>query len=210
MSVTILITEEQKRRLLSEESGSKLGDVIKQNYEFVKKIVNDSSKQIGINLEFLITWGATIGGFVGPLEDFLSGQYPELSDLEISLILMGVISSYYIDNKTFVTKIYEKIKEEGLIQPFKTVLNKSKELKEVFLEFIGSLGVTLHKVTNIMSYTFIIPLIPMLYNLAKGDPNSVEPLHIAQRLSGFGLLTISGIILKELINKLIKRFQSKS
>jgi hypothetical protein len=210
MSVTILITEEQKRRLLSEESGSKLGDVIKQNYEFVKKIVNDSSKQIGINLEFLITWGATIGGFVGPLEDFLSGQYPELSDLEISLILMGVISSYYIDNKTFVTKIYEKIKEEGLIQPFKTVLNKSKELKEVFLEFIGSLGVTLHKVTNIMSYTFIIPLIPMLYNLAKGDSNSVEPLHIAQRLSGFGLLTISGIILKELINKLIKRFQSKS
>ena len=209
MSVTILITEEQKRRLLSEESGNKLGDVIKQNYEFVKKIVNDSSKQIGINLEFLITWGATIGGFVGPLEDFLSGQYPELSDLEISLILMGVISSYYIDNKTFVTKIYEKIKEEGLIQPFKTVLNKSKELKEVFLEFIGSLGVTLHKVTNIMSYTFIIPLIPMLYNLAKGDSNSVEPLHIAQRLSGFGLLTISGIILKELINKLIKRFRSK-
>lgn len=210
MSVTILITEEQKRRLLSEESGNKLGDVIKQNYEFVKKIVNDSSKQIGINLEFLITWGATIGGFVGPLEDFLAGQYPELSDLEISLILMGVISSYYIDNKTFVTKIYEKIKEEGLIQPFKTVLNKSKELKEVFLEFIGSLGITLHKVTNIMSYTFIIPLIPMLYNLAKGDPNSVEPLHIAQRLSGFGLLTISGIILKELINKLIKRFRSKN
>ena len=210
MSVTILITEEQKRRLLSEESGNKLGDVIKQNYEFVKKIVNDSSKQIGINLEFLITWGATIGGFVGPLEDFLAGQYPELSDLEISLILMGVISSYYIDNKTFVTKIYEKIKEEGLIQPFKTVLNKSKELKEVFLEFIGSLGVTLHKVTNIMSYTFIIPLIPMLYNLAKGDSNSVEPLHIAQRLSGFGLLTISGIILKELINKLIKRFRSKN
>jgi hypothetical protein len=209
MSVTILITEEQKRRLLSEESGNNFGDVIKQNYEFVKKIVNDSSKQIGINLEFLITWGATIGGFVGPLEDFLSGQYPELSDLEISLILMGVISSYYIDNKTFVTKIYEKIKEEGLIQPFKTVLNKSKELKEVFLEFIGSLGVTLHKVTNIMSYTFIIPLIPMLYNLAKGDSNSVEPLHIAQRLSGFGLLTISGIILKELINKLIKRFRSK-
>lgn len=210
MSITILITEEQKRRLLSEESGDNFGDVIKQNYEFIKKIVQDSSKQIGINLEFLITWGASIGGFVGPLEDYLSDRHPELSDLEISLILMGVISSYYIDNKTFVTKIYDKIKEEGLIKPFKTVLKKSKELKEVFLEFIGSLGVTLHKVTNIMSYTFIIPLIPMLYNLAKGGPNSVEPLHIAQRLAGFGLLTISGIILKELINKLIKRFQSKS
>jgi hypothetical protein len=123
---------------------------------------------------------------------------------------MGVIATYYIDNKIFVTKIHNKIKEEGLIKPFKTVLTKSEELKEVFLDFISSLGITLHKVTNIMSYTFIIPLIPMIYNLSKGSPDSVEPSHIAQRLFGFGLLTISGIILKELINKLIKRFRSKS
>jgi hypothetical protein len=123
---------------------------------------------------------------------------------------MGVIATYYIDNKIFVTKIHNKIKEEGLIKPFKTVLTKSEELKEVFLDFISSLGITLHKVTNIMSYTFIIPLIPMIYNLSKGSPDSVEPSHIAQRLYGFGLLTISGIILKELINKLIKRFRSKN
>ena len=74
----------------------------------------------------------------------------------------------------------------------------------------GSLGMTLHKVTNIMSYTFIIPLIPMLYNLGKGDSDSFELSHIAQRLAGFGLLTISGVILKELINKLIKRFRNKN
>jgi hypothetical protein len=207
MSVTILITEHQKRLLLSEESGGKFGDIITQNYEFAKKIIKDSSKQVGINLEFLITWGATIGGFVSPLEDYLAGRYPDLSDLELSLILMGVISSYYVDNKEFVSKIYNKIKEEGLIKPFKSVLKKSDELKRVFLDFIGSLGITLHKVTNIMSYTFIIPLIPMIYNLAKGDPSSVEPSHIVQRLAGFGLLTISGVILKELINKLINRFR---
>jgi hypothetical protein len=110
MSITILITEEQKRKLLSESSVGGLGDIIKQNYEFVKKIIKDSTQQVGINLEFLITWGATIGGFVGPLEDYLAGRHPELSDLEISLILMGVIASYYIDNKTFVTKIIDKIK----------------------------------------------------------------------------------------------------
>ena len=84
-----------------------------------------------------------------------------------------------------------------------------KNLKKTFLDFVGSLGVTLHKVTNIMSYTFIIPIIPMIYNLAKGEPNAVEPSQIAQRLAGFGLLTVSGIVLKQLINKMIKRFQSK-
>jgi hypothetical protein len=210
MSITILISENQKRRILSEASGDNFGDILKQNYEFVKKIIKESSQQIGINLEFLITWGATIGGFVGPLEDYLAGRHPELSDLEISLILTGVIASYYIDNKEYVKKIYSKIKEEGLIKPFKTVLSKSEELKKVFLDFVGSLGVTLHKVTNIMSYTFIIPIIPMIYNLATGEPNSVEPSHIAQRLAGFGLLTVSGIALKQLINKMIKRFQSNT
>ena len=125
MSVTILITEEQKRKLLSEESGNGLGDVIKQNYEFVKKIIKDSTQQVGINLEFLITWGATIGGFVGPLEDYLAGRHPELSDLEISLILMGVISTYYVDNKTFVTKIYNK-KERCVGFYFRIGENKSQ------------------------------------------------------------------------------------
>lgn len=210
MSITILISEDQKRRLLSESSGDRFGDVLKQNYEFIKKIIKESSEQIGLNLEFLITWGATIGGFVGPLEDYLAGRHPELSDLEISLILTGVIASYYIDNKEYVKKIYSKIKEEGLIRPFRTVLSKSEELKKTFLDFVGSLGVTLHKVTNIMSYTFIIPIIPMLYNIANGEPNSVEPSHIAQRLSGFGLLTVSGIVLKQLINKMIRRFQGKN
>jgi hypothetical protein len=209
MSITILISENQKRRILSESSGDRFGDILKQNYEFVKKIIKESSEQIGINLEFLITWGATIGGFVGPLEMYLHGKHPELSDLEISLILTGVIASYYIDNKEYVKKIYSKIKEEGLIRPFRVVLSKSGELKKTFLDFVGSLGVTLHKVTNIMSYTFIIPIIPMIYNLAKGEPNAVEPSQIAQRLVGFGLLTVSGIVLKQLINKMIKRFQSK-
>ena len=208
--MTILISEDQKRRLLSEASGDRLGDILKQNYEFVKKIIKESSEQIGINLEFLITWGATIGGFVGPLEMYLHGKHPELSDLDLSLLLTGVIASYYIDNKEYVKKIHSKIKEEGLIKPFRTVLSKSEELKKTFLEFVGSLGITLHKVTNIMSYTFIIPIIPMLYNIANGEPNAVEPSHIAQRLAGFGLLTVSGIVLKQLINKMIRRFQSKN
>ena len=50
MSITILITEEQKRKLLSESSVGGLGDIIKQNYEFVKKIIKDSTQQVGINL----------------------------------------------------------------------------------------------------------------------------------------------------------------
>lgn len=210
MGITILINENQKRRLILEGSGDFIVETLSKNYEFVKKVIKDSSSQIGLNLEFLVSWGATIGGFVGPLEEFLRGVDPSLSDLEVSLILTGVISSYYLDNKEYVKKIIDTIKEKGLYKPFKKVLTKSKEFKSVFSDFIGSLGITLHKVTNILSYTFILPLLPILYNMVtENNISSSEISDLSKRLIGFGLLTVSGLVLKQLLSKIAKRFKGK-
>jgi hypothetical protein len=210
MGITILINENQKRRLILEGSGDFIVETLSKNYEFVKKVIKDSSSQIGLNLEFLVSWGATIGGFVGPLEEFLRGVEPSLSDLEVSLILTGVISSYYLDNKEYVKKIIDTIKEKGLYKPFKKVLTKSKEFKSVFSDFIGSLGITLHKVTNILSYTFILPLLPILYNMVtENNISSSEISDLSKRLIGFGLLTVSGLVLKQLLSKIAKRFKGK-
>lgn len=210
MAITIIITESQKRRLLNEGGGGgNFSDVIKKNYDLVKDIISKSSSQIGLNLEFLITWGASIGGFVGPLNDFISGQNPDFSDLDISLILTGIIANYYIDNKSLVNKIATTIKERGLTDSFKKYLRKSRELKKVFFQFVESLGITLHKVTNILSYTFILPLLPMLYDMAKTGADSKDIKELIQRLSGFGILTVSGIVLKELITKIVRRFKGK-
>jgi hypothetical protein len=71
MNISILINETQKQRILLESSGGGISDLIKRNYEFTKEILKKSSSQIGINFEFLLTWGASIGGFVGPLNDFI-------------------------------------------------------------------------------------------------------------------------------------------
>lgn len=208
MGITILINENQKRRLILEGSGDFIVETLSKNYDFVKKVIKDSSSQIGLNLEFLVSWGATIGGFVGPLEEFLRGAEPSLSDLEVSLILTGIISSYYLDNKEYVKKIIDTIKEKGLYKPFKKVLTKSKEFKSVFSDFISSLGITLHKVTNILSYTFILPLLPILYKMVtENNINSSEINNLSKRLIGFGLLTVSGIILKQLLTKIAKRFK---
>jgi uncharacterized membrane protein len=132
-----------------------------------------------------------------------------MSDIEISLLLTGIIASYYVDNKEYVKKILNKIKEKGLSDVFLRVFKKSQELKNAFFDFIESLNITLHKVTNIMSYTFIIPIIPMLYDMATSSNLDGEQIsEIAKRLVSFGVLTVSGILVKELINKIIKRFNS--
>jgi hypothetical protein len=211
MSATLLINENQKRIILRESVNNEFGDMVKQNYKFVKDVLKMSSKQMGMNFEFLFTWGASIGGFVGPLNEFISGRYPNVSDVEMSLILTGIIATFYMNNKEMIRKILERIKSEGLSEEFKTGLNKANQLKSTFVDFMDGLNITLHSVTNIMSYAFIIPLIPIVYSAVNsGAFKSGDAKEIAIRLSSFGILTVSGIVMKELFSKLIRVFKEKN
>jgi uncharacterized membrane protein len=205
----IAVTEHQKKFIITESISEEFNSIIERGYNFTKEILEKSAEQIGINIQFAITGGASIGGMVGPLNDFIKNTESEMSDIEISLLLTGIIASYYVDNKEYVKKILTKIKEKGLSEVFLRVFKKSQELKNAFFDFIESLNITLHKVTNIMSYTFIIPIIPMLYDMATGSNLDGEQIsEIAKRLASFGVLTVSGILVRELINKIIKRFKS--
>ena len=205
----IIITEQQKRIIITESTGEELGNVIKQNTERVKEIINEAQNQIGMNLQFLLTWGAGIGGFMGPVEDFVREKYPEIDESELVLILIGVIATYFVDNKKIVTKIYTKIYEDGLSGIFDRILKKTDTLRNTFIEFIDSLGLTFHKITNMLSYTFIIPILPMIYQMVEdGSTENVDLKQLAIRIISFTGLTLSGIIFKELLSKLVIRFKS--
>jgi hypothetical protein len=206
----IIITESQKRMILLENIGEDLGSIIKQNAERVKKMVSEVQNQIGMNLQFLLTWGAGIGGFMGPVEDFVRGRFPELTDLQVFLIILGVISTHLIENKELNKKILDKIKEDGILKQFKISSKKTNELKSVFSDFVESLGVTFHRITNMLSYTFIIPIIPMIYQMVTdGLVTNSDLKNLATRVIAFTGLTISGILFKDLITKMLRRFKGK-
>jgi len=60
-----------------------------------------------------------------------------------------------------------------------------------------------------MSYTFIIPLLPMIYDMVQsGTINPDDASKISDRLAGFGFLTVSGNALKEFIERIIKKFSN--
>lgn len=210
MGKNVLITESQKNLLLIESFGGNFLDIIKKNYEFTKKVLDDSSSQIGMNLQFLTTWGASIGGFMSPINEYLSSGNITISSLDMSLILTGIIATHYLDNSEKVNKILKTINEKGLTEIFIRGLRKSEELKKTFFDFILSLNITLSKVINMLSFTFIIPILPLFYEMAINMSIDVRDIkQISVRLASFGLLTISGVILKELIQKIINRFNSK-
>ena len=73
---------------------------------------------------------------------------------------------------------------------------------------MDSLGVTIHKLSNMIAYAFLIPLIPDLYELSTSDLTDADLGVMTKRILSFGGITLSGIVVKELIKKIIKRFKS--
>lgn len=208
MKKAVLITERQRKKILVENVSERLTSEIESNYNLVKEVLSKSAKQYNLDLQFLLTWGATIGGIVGPLNDYIDGLNHTYTDDQICLMLTGVIASIYYDNQKIINNIVNLIKEEGIYNFFLKILNKGKELKNVFIKFISSLNITLHRITNIISYAFLIPILSLLYNLSTEEFSKSDINEIVHRLLAAGIVTISGNLLKEVISKILRRFKT--
>lgn len=204
----MLISESQLRKIILIEESENLSKGIKELYEESKEIISNSSSQTKMNFSFMLTWGAALAGIMGPLNEFMTGNFPELTEKNIALILTAVCVMLYTDYKPKYDKLFKKLDEEGLTDKFDICLEKGLRLKNSFLEFLKSLNVTMHSMTNIMSYAFLIPLMPIFYDIAvEGyDPEVVQS--IVKSLMGFGIVTVSGNTLKRLIDRILNRFKS--
>jgi hypothetical protein len=206
--MSVIINENQKKILIKESLIKDISDTVKNNFEFAKEILQASKEQMGINLQFLLTWGASIGGFVGPLTQFVEGENPELTPTQITSIMIGITATYYLDNKKTIYEILKKIKEDGLGEVFVKTLKKAEKLKSSFLSFIESLNLTFHKVSNMMTYTFIIPLVEKILQMSQsGEISDQDIRQLALRIGSFGLLTVSSIAVVNLVKRMVKRFR---
>lgn len=206
--MNFLITESQLKLILEENDSSSLSEYMKFLYSFAKDVVGRSRRKFGIDLKLLTTWGSAIGGFAAPLDNFIRSKNLKISDDQISLILVGVIATLIFDNEKVFNKAYEIIKEEGLTEIFKKVLNKGKKLKDSFLDFISSLNVSFGNVTSLIRYSFLIPIVTDIQSIAVGstNPNETASL-IVQRLIAAGVVTIAAESLTKMIKGLVKKFR---
>ena len=208
MKMNILITESQERMLLIESIGNELGDVVKQNENLGKTITGKIKELIGIDKVGLLTFGATIGGFVAPVNQFIEGNYPQMSDVDISLLLTGIAATFFYNTPKLMEKIKSLISEKGLESEFEETLSKTKELHSSFFDFMESLNITLFKVSNVLGFAFLIPLLPYIHEIAQNNLSSEDIHKIIKSMLSYGVITVSSVIFKEVMTKLIKRFRS--
>jgi hypothetical protein len=201
-----ILTEQQLRIIVKEEKNSKLTNYMKFMYSFTHKVVSISKKKYGLNVRFLLTMGTAIGGFLLPLDMFLKQGIFELTEDQTALILTGVAAINFYGNRKNISNIIDKIKEEGLLDYFQSVLEKSDKLRKSFVGFLESLSLTLSSVQETISYAFLLPLITDFMDIAHGTQNFWEASEIVtERLLASGVVVISGQILIEVINKILKR-----
>lgn len=208
MCMDFLINESQLNFLVESENTEKFTRNMKQLNSFTVNLVNKAKKIFGLNFKFLITWGPVIGGFVAPLDKYIRDNYLEFSEDSIVLITLGIACTYFYQNKKETKKLYSKIEEEGMVGVFEEMLIKSKELKNAFVGFLESLNLTIGTTVEMIHYSFLIPIINDLQQIAHGAKNTTELAKlIVERLVVSGVLLISGQALVDVINKILKRFK---
>jgi predicted transcriptional regulator len=175
--------------------------------KFTEKVLKETRDTTGLDFEFLMSWGSTLGGLMMPVSQYIEGKHPELTSLDISLLITGAMVTYYTSNKKALSKILETIKEKGLVNVFDEVLSATSNLKDTFLSFVSSLNITMGKMANMLAYTFLIPLLPQLYEMAQTgyDQNTVN--QIIKRILSYGAIIGSSAIVRELIKKIVNRFR---
>ena len=203
-----LISESQLRIILMEQDKSKMTDYMRQLYSFTSNLVNRTSKVYGINLKMLLTWGASVGGLVMPLDRFIRTGEFNLDDDQRMLVLAGIAFMIFFEGRRGVGKILEKIKEEGIEDAFSVVLNKAKELKSSFLDFLVSANIVKGTLMETIAYSFLIPIITDIHSIAVQSSNVRESIIlIVERLLASGFILLSAEALTSVISKIVKKLR---
>jgi hypothetical protein len=201
-----LITENQLKLIIENKEGESIKDNLKQLNSLSKKIFSSLKQSYGIDFKLLLTWGTAVGGLIAPLDQFIQSGEFDLTDQQRFLILGGIAATLFFDNERYFGEIYDKIKEEGLEKVFKKTLNKGYDLKNSFLEFLGSLSLSVKNVGSLVRYSFLIPIITDIQNLVSNFSNINEAaLAITKRILASGVVTVSAELLSELIKKILRR-----
>ena len=132
---------------------------------------------------------------------FRSGKFPDFSSTDVSLIVVSLICTYFIENKEYISELVTKLKEKNLFEAFKEAQSKTTEFLSSFSNFLSTIGITLDKLRKILSYTFIIPILPILINSwDTGVLNMDDAKEIGLRILSYGVLTLSSEMVVNFVN----------
>jgi len=207
--VKVLITEEQYQIILNERIGDKINSILKRLDSLAKKIISDVNKQFGISTKFALTYGAGIGALMEPVEKYLNSEFTGLEPWQVSSLVIAALSIVYFEGKEY-DKMKKDIDNQGLSDELKSAVDKVNQLKVKFSDMLNVLGVSVYRAGDILAYTFLLPILGMLINVVNTfGVESVEFNKLMQTLLSSGLITVSSVVFRDVVQKIAKTISKK-
>jgi hypothetical protein len=207
--MSIFISESQRKILIFESVKDDIKSEQTKSSSLVERIINDIKSHLYFDFKFVLTWSTTIGGFIGPLSQLIDGEYPSLTNTEKSLILGGIIFQVLFQNDKNIIELLKVIKDKGLMPIYDKVLEKANNLKSSLLNFLSGLNITLKTTSSIIAYTFLIPIIPILYQLSTQGISDDQIVELAKRITSWGVTIVSTNTISNIFQKILEKFKNK-
>ena len=205
----ITISEDVQRKLITESLMGDLSKVLSNLVSVGKENIKDTQRMIKTDLKLLLTFSATLGGIIGPLNQYIRDQNVDITSAETNLIVVGVCSILFYSNEKLISEIISKIKEKGLIKTFELTLQKGKELKDALVRFLESIGLTVSNLLAIASFTFLVPTMGILLGYAQGGEVTLESIQeIAERIAMAGVTALSATTIRNFLKKFFKKVET--
>lgn len=205
----LVIKESQYRKILLETVKKGIEGSSEENKNIIKNAVASVKKHFGIDLKFILTYSVTIGGLMGPVQQIVQSEIPNISEKNLSLLIVGTIMSYYYNNSDKLNQILRLIRDNGLINEFNLMLEKTSNLKYAFFDFVSSLGVNIGTMSNILAFTFLLNVMSTLLKFAQNDFSEMETEKLIIGMIGYFGTLASKEITQEIVKRMILRFKGK-
>jgi len=197
----VILTENQYRFLLKESFNEKIGSSLSRMSEFSNRVVSDAFNQLKFDFRFLTTYGAGIGAILQSVFDYLQGNFTGLDNTQIAGLTVMAIGVVFFENKDLKENL-NKIKELGLSSQLNNAVSFTEKLKSKFSYLLKLLGMTVHRTSNIISYSFLIPILSIVIEIVtKHGVDSNQFQMLIESLLTSGLIAVEGVALRDILIK---------
>jgi hypothetical protein len=206
----IILTETQYKNILLENYKDEINNKIVKMYDFSKKVIKDAMHQFNDDFKFLLTYGAGIGAIMIPVNEYLQDNFSGLNNIQIAGISVMAISVVFFENKNLKNSL-GKINSMNLSDELDSAISFTKKLKDKFIYLLRLLGVSIHRISNIISYSFLIPILGILISIVtKHGVNSEQFLIFVESLLTSGVIAIKGVAIRDILFKAGEMIEEKN
>jgi DNA-binding protein len=201
----VILTESQYKKLLKEQYKDSVSNTLSKISDFTFNVIKDASNQLKFDFRFLLTYGAGIGAILQSVFDYLQGTFTNLDTNQIAGLTVMAIAVVFYENKD-LKELLNKMRGNEL----SNAISYTEKIKNKFSHLLKVLGLSIHRTSNIVSYSFLVPVLSILIDVVtKHGIDSEQFEMLLEALSTSALIAIPGVAIRDVLIKAAEMVESK-